>query len=470
MTDGQQLLAEYAKNGSEAAFRELVTLYTNLVYSAALRLVDGNTHLAQDVAQTVFIDLARMARGLSSEVMLGGWLHRHTCFVASKAMRSERRRLARERKAFEMTPNHSDTGLSEVVPIIDDAINQLGEQDRAAILLRFFEQYDFRSVGLVLGSTEDTAQKRVSRALDKLHFLLKQRGVTLSAAALGTALAAEAVTAAPASLAATFATAALAGGTAASTATLTFAKLIAMTKLKLGAIAALAVVGVAVPVWTQHQDVVRLRHENQALRLQLDDVAQIAADNQRLSNLVARANNPLAGEQLGELLKLRGEVGSLRRQVAEQTRKEKIRAPASTQPAQAEAAEQQQKDIFIAKMNYTQSWMLAFTEYAAQHQGQFPTNFELAASFLPPEAAGLTNLTSDQFEIVYTGAINDITNPQSIIVIREKDAFQTPDGGWVRDYSFADGHSEIHKAVDGNFQPWEAQHLPESPTAPQREQ
>jgi DNA-directed RNA polymerase specialized sigma24 family protein len=88
MTDGQQLLAQYAESGSEVAFRDLVTRYVDLVYSAAIRLVNGDTHLAQDVTQTVFADLARMARKLSREVMLGGWLHRHTCFVASKTMRS----------------------------------------------------------------------------------------------------------------------------------------------------------------------------------------------------------------------------------------------------------------------------------------------------------------------------------------------------------------------------------------------
>src|SRR6266496_3543447 len=103
MTDGQQLLAQYAESGSETAFRELVTRYVDLVYSAAVRLVNGDTHLAEDVTQTVFADLARMARTLSREVMLGGWLHRHTCFVASKTMRGERRRQICYRQAAATT-------------------------------------------------------------------------------------------------------------------------------------------------------------------------------------------------------------------------------------------------------------------------------------------------------------------------------------------------------------------------------
>ena len=121
----------------------------------------------------------------------------------------------------------------------------------------------------------------------------------------------------------------------------------------------------------------------------------------------------------------------------------------------------------IFKMGYSQEWMKALTLYASQNRGQFPTNLDEALSFFPDELKGGTNLIPDQFEIVYHGSINDITNPQSIIVIREKEAWQTLDGGWVRDYSFADGHSEIHKAVNGNFQPWEAQHMISPETAGQ---
>jgi hypothetical protein len=86
--------------------------------------------------------------------------------------------------------------------VLDDVINRLGTEDRAAILLRFSEQRDLRSIGEVLGSNEDAAQKRVARALEKLRGLLQQRGIAFSAAALATVLTAEAVTAAPAGLAA----------------------------------------------------------------------------------------------------------------------------------------------------------------------------------------------------------------------------------------------------------------------------
>ena len=186
ITDSQPLLADYAANGSERAFRELVTRYVDLVYSTALRLVEGDTHRAEDVAQAVFADLAGMAPKLSPNSALGGWLHRHTCFVARTVMRGERRRQARERQAVEMSAldNQPDIALTEIAPVLDEAINELGADDRDAILLRFFERRNLRSVGEALGVSENVAQKRVARAVQELAGLLRRRGFTLPAATL----------------------------------------------------------------------------------------------------------------------------------------------------------------------------------------------------------------------------------------------------------------------------------------------
>jgi DNA-directed RNA polymerase specialized sigma24 family protein len=127
MTDSHQLLVDYAKNGSETAFRELVSRYIDLVYSTAFRRVDGDSHRAKDVAQAVFLDLARQAPKLSGDVMLGGWLHRHTCFAAAKVLRGERRRQVRERQAVEMNAlNATETRLTDMAPVLDEVINELG--------------------------------------------------------------------------------------------------------------------------------------------------------------------------------------------------------------------------------------------------------------------------------------------------------------------------------------------------------
>jgi len=332
MTDGQQLLAEYAESGSESAFRELVSRYVDLVNSAAVRLVNEDTHLAEDVAQTVFADLARMAPTLSRKVMLGGWLHRHACFVASKTMRGEHRRQARERQAVEMNAHedHSAANLASVAPMLDDAINQLGSEDRAAILLRFFEQRDFRSVGEALGSNEDAARKRVDRALGKLESLLKRRGVALSATVLGSALATQAVTAAPAGLALSISSAALASAATGGGTALTILKIMSMTKLKLGIISAVVVAGITVPIVVMHQRAQTKLHEaDEALRQQNEQVKQLAAENERLAKAAAQKTTPppASNNPSLEVLRLRGEVGRLRQENASQAATKKTNGP-----------------------------------------------------------------------------------------------------------------------------------------------
>jgi RNA polymerase sigma factor (sigma-70 family) len=323
MTDSQTLLVDYVHNGSEAAFQELVARYLDLVYSTAVRLVGGDTGMAEDVSQTVFVDLARLAKSLSSEVRLGGWLHRHTCFVAAKTLRGERRRQSRERQAVEMNAltDHSQARLAEVEPILDEAINQLSAADRAAVLLRFYERLDFRSLGQALGINEATAQKRVARALEKLHLLLRRRGVTLSAVMLGTALAGEAVKAAPAELASNIAKTALANVALGTGNTFTLLKCMAAIKFKTAIICAIVLASAVTPLWLQRQAQARLREQDQTQRHQSIQLAQLTAENQRLAALVAQGKNPqrLPDSQFRELLKLRGEVGLLKDKVQKMT-------------------------------------------------------------------------------------------------------------------------------------------------------
>jgi len=358
ITDSQILLADYANSGSEAAFRELVARYLDLVYSTAARLAGGDTHLAEDVAQTVFVDLARLAKGLSSEVRLGGWLHRHTCFVAAKTLRGERRRQSRERQALEMNafPDHSEARLAEVAPILDEAINQLGATDRAAVLLRFYERLDFRSVGEALGTNEAAAQKRVARALEKLHVLLKGRGVTLSIAALAAALAGEAVTAAPAGLAASIAATAIGSAAAGAGNTLTFLRFMASTKLKTGVIAAVIVASVVTPLLLQRQAQARLREQDETGRQQSSQLAQLTAENQRLTGLIASAEHSRASSssQFRELLKLRGEVGLLQSRVQQMTAPKAATPPLSPEDQVASLAK-----MYAARVDLLKQWLEA---------------------------------------------------------------------------------------------------------------
>jgi RNA polymerase sigma factor (sigma-70 family) len=199
MSGAHESLSEFVRNGSEAAFRELVASYMDFVYSTALRILGGDSHLAEDVAQNVFIDLAKKAHSLPRDVKLGGWLHRHTCFLARKALRGEGRRKARERRAVELQAINdcTDEKVALLTSVLDEAIEDLGTHDRTAILLRFFESLDFRSLGRKMGSSEDAARMRVSRALEKLASLLKGRGFTLSVSALTFIFGSKVLSAAP---------------------------------------------------------------------------------------------------------------------------------------------------------------------------------------------------------------------------------------------------------------------------------
>ena len=322
MTPDSELLSRYARTHSEDAFAELVGRHVNLVYSAALRQVNGDAHLAQDVAQAVFTDLARKANSLSRRETLTGWLYTSAHFAAAKMARTENRRRDREEKF--MREPISDTapdpgcagGFAEarpdwekLRPSLDEVMHELKETEREAILLRYFENRQFAEVGAKLGLNENAARMRVERALEKLRAVFLRRGVAATTA-LASVISANAVQIAPAGLTATLTNASLAA--AGTGTTFTLLKLMTATKLKLG-ISALIVAGAATTLVVQHQTQIKLGEENQSLRQQIN---QLQTDNENLSNRVAAAGHSqsLSDEQLNELLRLRAKAGGRRRQ------------------------------------------------------------------------------------------------------------------------------------------------------------
>jgi RNA polymerase sigma factor (sigma-70 family) len=219
MLEDHELLRRYAAEGSEAAFAELVQRRLNLVYSVALRQVGGDSHLAEDVTQKVFVDLARKAAELAERPVLTGWLYRSAQYAASNLVRSERRRRAREQETQTMQEMTSlpekSVDWEKLRPVLDQAMGELDDDDRDAVALRFFEERPFAEVGRTLGLNEDAARKRVERALDKLYGLLARRGLTsVTTAALAVALANQAGIAAPTGMAASVAATAVASGAA----------------------------------------------------------------------------------------------------------------------------------------------------------------------------------------------------------------------------------------------------------------
>lgn len=328
MIDDTELLRRYADEGSEEAFTELVQRHLNLVYSAALRQVHGDTHLAADACQLVFTDVARKAGALAGHRVLAGWLFTSARYAARNLVRGERRRQAREQEALNMENLNEGEAApvldwQRVRPVLDEVINELGRTDREAVLLRFFEGRDYASVGAKLNLSPNTARMRVERALDRLRGLLERRGVESTSAALAAALAGQAVAAAPAGLAAAVAGAALTGASATGVLATIF---MSVTKLQMGAAAALIVAGVG-GYLVQAEMMSDTRAEIAARQQQHLVMAQWRAENERLARSAAEAADLRRDD--AQLAQLRDDATALQA---------KWRATAAAERAKAAAA------------------------------------------------------------------------------------------------------------------------------------
>ena len=323
ISDDMALVREYAQSNSEQAFATLVSRHVNLIYSVALRQVH-DPPLAEEIAQAVFIILSREAKSLSPKTILSGWLCRTARYISADTLKSQRRRQFREQEAhMQSLLNEPEPGVwNQIAPLLDEALNCLGEKEHDAVVLRFFDGKELKQVGAAMGTTEDAARMRVNRGVEKLREFFTKRGVTLSATAIAGAVAANSVQAAPAGLAVTITAAALSGTTITTAAVIAATKIIAMTTLqKTFFTAALAVVAGA-GIYEAHQ-ALRLRDQNQALQQkQLPLAEQIqqlqrerdAATN-RLASVIAENENMKSVQNTMELLKQRGEVGRLRQEL-----------------------------------------------------------------------------------------------------------------------------------------------------------
>ena len=467
-TDDSGLLRQYAENHSDEAFAALVTRHVNLVYSVALRHV-GDPHQAEEVAQAVFIILAKKAGQLRHDKALSSWLFQATRLTASNFVRGETRRHRREQEAhMQSVLNESGSDVwSRIAPLLDDAVAGLSEKDRHALLLRFYEGRNLREVGAVLGASEDAAEKRVNRAVEKLRMFFAKRGVTVGASGLVVAISANAVQAAPGGLAVTISTAAALGGTAiAATATATAVKTIAMTILQKVFITATIAAAVGTGIYEARQ-ASALRAQVQTLQQQgplTDQIQQLTRERDDAAHQLAalRFDNERLNRNTVELLKLRGELGRLRNASRELALKE---AAATTGATNAEdviesAAKalsskahlfkqlfEQMPDRNIPELRYIndQSWLNAaygadletdagisaamsdrrhsakqlfatlllegLNGYTKANAGQLPTDI----SQLKPYALDVDDVTLQRYQMIKAGNVSDLQSGDMVI-------------------------------------------------------
>ncbi len=359
------LLSRYTRQHVEDAFAEIVRRHLDLVYSAAFRQV-RSPQLAEEVAQSAFTDLARNACRLAPDTILTAWLYQVTRRTAIDVVRREARRRMREQIASEMNAtNATAADWSHIEPLLDEAMDALEATDRTAVLLRYFENKPLREIGQQLGVSDDAAQKRVSRAVERLREFFAKRGVTVGAGGLGVLIAANAVQSAPAGLAITISTAAaLTGASLATTATATTTKAIAMTTLQktLVGTALLAAVGTGIyearQASTLRQQVRTLQQQQAPLVVQIEQL-QCERDEatNRLAVLMAEVTR-MKSDNL-ELLRLRGEVTRLRNELLGHSE-----LKASTAGGTAESEETSWLErVKLLKERYAQTTEAQFPEF-----------------------------------------------------------------------------------------------------------
>ncbi|GEM_PF-1517354 len=253
-----------------------------------------------------------------------------------------------------------------------------------------------------------------------------------------------------------------------------------MTKLKISLIAAIAIAGVTASLRIRHQALLKLRENELVFQQQNKHLAELAAEHQRLSNLVVLATDSTTDDRTSELVQLRKESAALRNQINELGKQREGDRPSSAAQtvsarlaavAHARARNRTYIDPLDpradGKVNDAMTLAQALGEYASRHQAKFPSDLAQVAPYLNKLGKALTG--TNEFELTYQGSRNELANvpPASVAVIRERQAWLTAEGKWSRVYAFADGSAEIVEPTDpeDNFQSWEAGYIIPPPVA-----
>lgn len=486
MPSDPELLQRYLAGGPPAqlAFAELVERHVGLVYSVARRHL-ASPALADEVTQSVFIDLARQARRISARTPLIAWLHVVSRRTAIDVMRREFRRRAREQAAAALADmNPLPSPWAAIEPLLDEAVEALPAPDRTAILLRFFEQKSLREVGVALGASEDAAQKRVTRALEQLRHLLSRRGVAVTAAGLAADLSAHALRHAPAGLGSTILATTAQLVPAAATVSI-FTSLAMTTFQKIGLAAGVAVSAVVVYETTvlrrQTRELDRLEAEQQATSTELaalhtarsataDRLARLRAQRE---SRVALADTPGSANDAALTAQMNAwyaQVDQLRHFIAEDPRHAIPELQFLTHDDWFSAATDNsltnETDLRKAASSLRRRGEMVFSSrlhqaliaYVKAHDNELPgTPQDLLPHFDPPIDAHLL----DRYEVLHRGRASDVPSdartrvvaPRTPVDVEHDMYFSAGVGGYgntsAMSYNLTVAEREFRKAHPG---------------------
>jgi RNA polymerase sigma factor (sigma-70 family) len=451
-----QLLWEFADDGNENAFGRLVDRHLPLVFSAARRKL-GDAALAQDVSQQVFTLLARKVRELGPEIILAGWLYRTACHLAARTQRTELRRVLREATAVaHMNEASTESVWRDIEPELDAAMESLGETDRDAVVLRYFQNKSLREVGAALGTSDDAAQKRLSRAIENLRNYFARQGRPVAAASLTAAIVAGAILPAPGTLAAGLSATALSAASLSNTfttATATSSIITAMTSLVKPAIAAVAGLAATAGLIIQHQQLTAQRAQNVELQAR---VASLEAGPPPKPIGQLSESGVLAGAEKAELLRLRGEVVRLRLESA-RARPGPVQGAQASTETEIPASSAIEPEVLRYQIDLLKNVSLALRNLNSDAQQTPELQALKFTPGVPPPKEFLENLgplasSLDQIELLVPDvkwALKAERTPESIVA-RSREATPTTDGHYIRAYSLGDGsvHSVRHNSPD----------------------
>jgi RNA polymerase sigma-70 factor (ECF subfamily) len=178
MTDDEKGLVKRAQKGDAAAFESLYGLHLKRVYNIAWRMME-NAADAEDVAQEVMLKAWRALPSFKLDSAFGTWLYRIAMNACSDELRKRKQKTASVEEMQENGHELESEGFEESSVeggSIARAIGKLGEDYRAALVLRDVEGYAYEEIATILKCPIGTVRSRINRAREQMRNMLYADG------------------------------------------------------------------------------------------------------------------------------------------------------------------------------------------------------------------------------------------------------------------------------------------------------